>query len=193
MTGDTRIKTITLLLFIGWQLYWNITAKKAEKAKPKTKQPTFYVTLRTYSNHILGIILLLQLLGFKFFSFPHSPSLQILGFIIVVCGITISVLARITLNANWTHAFEYQIKKNHELVTTGLYGYIRHPIYTGLIMAYTGAEIVMGSYLFIFFFLLLFWIFNRNAIKEETLLKEHFGQRYEFYLKNTSRFLPHIY
>ncbi|MBI5452967.1 isoprenylcysteine carboxylmethyltransferase family protein [Candidatus Gottesmanbacteria bacterium] len=105
----------------------------------------------------------------------------------------ISVSARRVLGTNWAHAAEYQIKKDHELVTSGIYKYIRNPIYTGLVIAITGAELVAKSYLFIFFALFGFWVAYIQAKREEKILQEHFGKEYSDYMKKSKTLIPFIF
>jgi len=113
--------------------------------------------------------------------------------VLVVIGISATMLARRSLGTNWAHAAEYQIRKNHILVRSGVYNYIRHPLYAGMFLAIVGAEIVAGSYLFIpAFFLEILWGWNQ-AKKEEKILIGQFGDEYIRYMSETKMFLPFVW
>jgi protein-S-isoprenylcysteine O-methyltransferase Ste14 len=94
---------------------------------------------------------------------------------------------------NWAHGGEYQVKNNQELVTIGIYRYIRHPIYLGVMLAYGGGQIVAGSYLSMVFLVLFTYSSIVQAKKEEKLLLQHFGQEYEDYMRKTKMLIPFVY
>jgi protein-S-isoprenylcysteine O-methyltransferase Ste14 len=181
---------LTLLLFIVWKVYWWVTEKQAEQEKPADKQINHKL-----ERDVLGvgmIIVVLQLLGFELLPFDF-PYVSLGGFVLVVIGIVISINARRVLGANWAHAADYQIKKDHTLITKGVYGFIRHPIYTGLLFASVGAELVVESYLFLFVLLfMVFWSYSRGK-REEKILEAHFGKAYADYKKRTKMLIPFLF
>lgn len=142
---------------------------------------------------ILGYFMLAQLLGWNLFQFQQNIAVQSIGFFLASVGVIISMRARKTLGANWTQSSEYQIKKEQELVTSGVYRYIRHPIYLGIFLSFVGAELIAHSYLAIFFAFLLFFTSYRQGKKEESILKIHLGKEYEDYMKETKMFFPYIF
>ncbi|WP_176397853.1 methyltransferase family protein [Bacillus cereus] len=87
-----------------------------------------------------------------------------------------------------------QVNEKPKLITQGPFGLIRHPCYTGFIIALWGASITMLNYLFIIFLivfsLLLFLI--QIKIEEKQLIK-YFGKEYEEYIKSTKKMFPFIY
>lgn len=106
---------------------------------------------------LFGILFIAQTIpGLTLFPLPESPFVMRLGFVFVLLGLGLAVTARHQLATNWANAWEYQIKEKHELVTHGVYSVIRHPIYTGIVVAVIGAELVAQSYL-LFLFFSFFW------------------------------------
>lgn len=190
---NLTIRAISMVLFLLWQAYWKVTSKEAEKIKPKTK-PVSIKSFFEKTCHIAGwIFLFTQLCGFTLFPFLSNYVVQITGLLLQVSGIAIAVKARITLSSNWTQAYDYQIKKDHELVTSGIYKYIRHPIYTGLTLAVTGGLVIAQTYLFIpLFIALLFWSYSRG-IREEQILTKAFGDKYKRYIKQTKMLIPFVF
>lgn len=167
------LQIVTLFLFFAWRCYWSITEIIADREKPKTiAQPAFFSKKRILRNIVLwtvGFLVVLPLVGVKILPMEQNASVQFFGFFLVVLGIGTLVMARRELGTNWANAYEYQIKHKQVLVTSGIYAYIRNPIYTGLVLATVGAELVAGSYLFV--------LFLPGAI-EAKIIKAIIGRRY---------------
>jgi protein-S-isoprenylcysteine O-methyltransferase Ste14 len=148
--------------------------------------------MKDYILYILWALLGMQLLGLSLFPFPYGMVAQCVGFVMAFTGVVISVMGRRELGLNWAHGGEYQVKNNQELVTIGIYRYIRHPIYLGVMLAYVGGQIVAGSYLSILFLILFVYSSVVQAKKEEKLLLHYFGKQYEDYMQNTKMLIPYI-
>jgi protein-S-isoprenylcysteine O-methyltransferase Ste14 len=82
------------------------------------------------------------------------------------------------------------IQVHHELVTAGPYAYVRHPLYTGLIVALAGTALVSGEYGALLGWVLLTSVFRMKARREERLLEGEFGSGYAAYCRRTGRLLP---
>jgi protein-S-isoprenylcysteine O-methyltransferase Ste14 len=195
ITVDALLRIITLGLGLYWWFYWRITKISADREKPK-KIGEILDKSQSMRRRLLSIgnfILFMQLLGLLLFPLPWQNIIpQGIGFLLVTSGVGIAISARKTLGANWAHAYEYQIKKNQELVTTGIYAYIRHPIYTGLCLAFIGGELVAQSSLAVVG-VFLFIVWYRQARREEELLVVYFGNSYKAYMKHTKMFIPYIW
>ena len=144
------LRLATLVLLVIWQAYWFLTAKKAMLNKPKIV--TSKKTVESIMIRLMGVYVVVNLVGFVLIPF-NNLLIQIIGFILVTLGFSQAIAARKKLADNWTEAYEYQIKKNHELITKGIYKYVRHPIYGALLIMPTGALIMSGSYTFIVCFI----------------------------------------
>ncbi len=151
---DTYLKLATLTLHAVRFGYWVITKIKADKEKPKTQKLSFGKLLKRAIPLGVGVLIAVQLLGVTLLPFQNNLFIQTIGFVVVVIGIGIAMIARYTLGTNWAHAAEFQIRQNHTLITQGIYQYIRHPIYIGMFLSTVGAELVAGSFLFIPFCIL---------------------------------------
>jgi protein-S-isoprenylcysteine O-methyltransferase Ste14 len=189
---DICLRVLTIFFFGLQGAYWWITERKANRAKPKIHPRTTRGVIELWIYRCMCGLLAIQLIGVKILAFPHNNIIQILGFMLVVVGILISVAARHEIGLSWTHAVEYQIKKNHELITTGIYQYIRHPIYLGILLSFVGGELVSESYLAIFFFFVLLFIAYKIGKREETILLNHFGKQYAVYMSKTKMIIPYF-
>lgn len=190
MTINFILRLVTLVLLIAWCIYWLSTKKAAEIKKPKTE-----ITKRSIESIMIiysGAYIIINLIGFVLLPF-NNLFVQTSGFVLVVLGFIQAMMARKTLSDNWTESYEYQIKKNHELITKGIYQYVRHPIYGGLILMPTGALLVSGSFTFIAGLIIILFAAEIFAKREEKLLTKHFGKKYVEYMKTTKKFIPFIY
>ena len=190
MTINFVLRILTLTLLIIWRIYWFLHTKEAAINKPKTDSKSRII--EPIMMNLGSIYIFVSLIGFPVFYFVNLLS-QIIGFVLVILGFTQAIIARKTLNDNWTESFEYQIKKNHELITNGIYGYIRHPIYGVLLLVVPGALLVSGSYTFILGLIIILFAAEILSRREEKLLTEHFGKKYTEYKKTTKKFIPFIY
>jgi protein-S-isoprenylcysteine O-methyltransferase Ste14 len=78
------------------------------------------------------------------------------------------------------------------LVTNGIYGYIRHPIYTGVLLMALGTLIFSQTLLMLLFFLFMLIFFIFKLTQEEKLLTKHFSKEYPEYKKHTKALIPFI-
>ncbi len=193
--ADLILRLSALGIFAWWTIYWLVTEKTADQEKPKTRKLSYFhkAKVRKLVLRCAEIVLILQLLGLPLFEIPNvSMLIQLIGLFFVVIGAGVSISARKTLGNNWAHAFEYQIKQKQELVTSGVYAHIRHPIYTGLVLAFIGGELVAKSFLVILGLFLVLGA-RHQARLEEKLLLRHFGDSYKKYMQHTKMFIPFLW
>jgi protein-S-isoprenylcysteine O-methyltransferase Ste14 len=85
------------------------------------------------------------------------------------------------------------IVEGHQLITDGLYGVVRHPLYLGRILLHTGSVLILSSlYGFLLTAIGLMFFLVRIRIEEEMLLQA-FGDEYRDYQKTTKKLIPYIY
>lgn len=120
----------------------------------------------------------------------HTDSVGIFGLILSLIGGIIACWARYQLGKNWS--LSVQQKEKHELIRTGLYKKVRHPIYSGLLLLFTGTAIIVGDYRSIVATVIVFLSFWFKLKKEERLLFETFGEKYKLYKKETHAIIPYI-
>jgi protein-S-isoprenylcysteine O-methyltransferase Ste14 len=85
------------------------------------------------------------------------------------------------------------IQPNHQLETDGLYRYIRHPSYTGLLISMIGFVLVFRSIIGLVLNIFLFLLLLSRMNDEEKFLEQHFGSEYRTYCQRTRRLIPFIY
>ena len=115
--------------------------------------------------------------------------LQLAGLFLSVVGIIISLAAVLTLNKNLS-PFPTP-KQGAELIQSGIYKYIRHPIYSGILFFTFGFSMYSENTLRLLIFFTLLILFRFKAAYEEKLLQDKFPN-YATYKKTTGMFLPGI-
>ena len=121
---------------------------------------------------------------------PHVEALAWTGVVLCVAGFVFCIWARFTLGRNWSGVVT--LKGGHELITSGPYALVRHPIYTGLLTMFVATVIVLGHVAGIIampFVFASFWIKLRY---EEKLMLKQFPEQYAAYQKRVKRIIPFI-
>lgn len=118
-----------------------------------------------------------------------SPALAGGGLALVALGIAFAIWARVHIGRNW--GTPMSLKQDPELVTSGPYAYVRHPIYTGVILAMLGSALV--SIWWIPACLLFFVYFVWSAKTEEKIMLEQFPARYAEYMQRTKMLIPFVW
>ncbi|MCP9266961.1 isoprenylcysteine carboxylmethyltransferase family protein [Xenorhabdus sp. XENO-1] len=182
------ISTIPMVLYFFWLLSESYVFKRdANHVSGKVDNSTVVVYGYGRVSHVFVTAIV-----FLFFTFRKSPDIQhlILGAALLIFGILIRKIAITTLGKHYSHLID--IKNDHQIVQSGIYKYIRHPAYTGMIIASLGLSIAYSStssFLFLFLVLVPSIMFRINF--EEKALKEING--YKEYALKVKKFIPFIY
>ena len=175
----------TLILF--W-LVSGINAKKSSFREPFYKQFVFYW---------LPLILAVYLLGpderfgnslIKGTFIAHNNVAGFTGIAISFSGLLTAVWARYLLGRNWS--VSVQQKENHELIQTGAYKLVRHPIYTGLLLMFLGNAFIVSRWRGLLAVVIVLISFLFKLKKEEDWLTEIFGSKYIEYMQKTKSLIP---
>ncbi|HEX4665187.1 MAG TPA: isoprenylcysteine carboxylmethyltransferase family protein [Chthoniobacterales bacterium] len=122
----------------------------------------------------------------------HPRTFYIIGLILFIVGLGIRWTAIIQLGRFFT--INVAIAEDHELITAGLYGYVRHPSYTGTLLIFLGFGLCMlNIFSLAALFLPISTAFLWRMHVEEEALYQAFGRAYEAYAARTSRILPLIW
>ncbi|MEA3089703.1 MAG: hypothetical protein QOJ04_1045 [Caballeronia sp.] len=116
---------------------------------------------------------------------------QWLGLAVVVAGLLFSVWGRRHLGSNWS--VSVTLKDGHELVRSGPYALVRHPIYSGCLLAIAGSALVCGEPRGIIGFALIFASLAYKVRVEERWLSDYFGDPYRTYRREVRALVPWLY
>jgi protein-S-isoprenylcysteine O-methyltransferase Ste14 len=119
-----------------------------------------------------------------------SIPLRAAGGILYTFGLVVAVLGRLHLGNNWSDIEVNRIQDKHQTVTTGIYAYLRHPIYVGDLLLLTGLELALNSWL-VLGVLALTPIVLMKAVKEEKVLAANLTG-YDDYARRVKRFIPYV-
>jgi len=122
--------------------------------------------------------------------FPETPAVQITGAIITFAGLAFTAWARTVLGRNWSAVVT--IRQDHHLIRTGPYRWVRHPIYSGLLLAMLGTAISVGLLRGLAGTLIGLAAFRMKASLEEAFLTEQFGPEYIEYKKKVKALIPSV-
>ncbi|WP_108801972.1 isoprenylcysteine carboxylmethyltransferase family protein [Aquimarina sp. Aq107] len=136
------------------------------------------------------VLFLVYIIDLKIVSVSWLPFLDKTGLFILIMGILIVLVSLVQLNKNLS-PFPTP-KLNSKLIKTGLYKFMRHPIYTGILGIAFGYGFYIGSIFKLMITTFIFVLFYFKSKYEEKKLLGFFSE-YEAYKKTTSRFLPKFF
>jgi protein-S-isoprenylcysteine O-methyltransferase Ste14 len=176
-------------LWLLFALYWLVSSFGR---KPATRRQS---VLGMFVYRLFGVAGFLLLyasdprLGALLHRFvPSYGWLSPLGVLLTAAGLAFAIWARVHIGAQWSA--DVEIREDHKLIATGPYARIRHPIYTGILLAMLGTALIVGEYrglLGVLVCAIGFWIKGRM---EERLLEQEFGAEYAAYRRRTGFYLP---
>ncbi|HLJ59746.1 MAG TPA: isoprenylcysteine carboxylmethyltransferase family protein [bacterium] len=128
---------------------------------------------------------------FHFLNFaPVAPALGWIGVVLCAAGMIVLVRARQHLGRNWSQTVS--VKRGHELVTSGPYRYVRHPMYGGGLVACIGSAIVGGG-AWVFLLVILGTLFLWRITAEDKLMTQQFPNDYPDYRRRTKALIPFVW
>jgi protein-S-isoprenylcysteine O-methyltransferase Ste14 len=184
------MRLLLLAMWMGWLVYWVIAARgaKATQWREPVSGQWLHSTLA-----LLGTIVLVvprptrAILGAPFL--PPSLIGAWLGITLTALGLGIAIAARITLAANWSARVE--IKEDHALIRSGPYRYVRHPIYSGILLALLGSAIALDRWRALLGFVLIFVALLVKSRHEENRLRQVLPE-YGAYASETAALIPFL-
>ncbi len=115
----------------------------------------------------------------------------VVGLVLIGIGAPVVLVAVGTLRGSYSSTLV--IREEHRLVRHGIYGLVRHPVYTGTILVLMGLPLCLSSLYGTAVMLLIVPLFLNRIRREERLLTEEFGAKYEAYVQATKKLVPFIY
>ncbi len=191
MTGPHDHIGIIPALWLAWVAYWLVAARSVKPTR--WREPA-----GSQACHVIPLLLCAGLLGLPR-AFPPTlttrfaspgPLLSRIGTLCVGSGLGLAVWARRHLGRNWSGIIT--LKDDHALVRTGPYRTVRHPIYTGLLLALIGTALAIGEWrgMLAVAFALLAFLWKIHA--EEAQMQRIFPE-YEAYRRQSAALIPLLY
>lgn len=133
-----------------------------------------------------------RLLVADYLPFWDNMLVSFLGISILTIGGLVTVTGRAQLSKYGSGVL--RIEEDHILITTGILGHIRHPVYAGGLLGVVGIYLAFRSIIMLIMVSILYFVVIRHRLLfEEQLLIREFGEEYENYMERTKRLIPFLY
>ena len=172
-------------------LYWGLAALRVRRSK-RSESP---LSRLRYSVWIVATFLLFSIrprwgpLSWRFL--PTGLAVFFAGVGLTILGLSFAIWARYHLGSYWSGAVT--IKQDHRLIRTGPYAVVRHPIYTGILLAMLGTAVAIGELRGLLAVGLAFAGYFIKSRMEEKWLIQEFGTGYEQYRREVKALIPFVY
>jgi protein-S-isoprenylcysteine O-methyltransferase Ste14 len=191
MTMQYVYEHLFYALWITWGLYWIASARGL-------KSPVRRESTLSRWAHYGPLILAGWLLSdggriwwpLRVPFIARTEALFWIAAAMTAAGLAFAIWARRHLGRNWSGSVT--IKADHELITTGPYRITRHPIYTGLLLAFAGTGLIVAEVRGIVAFAIAFAALWRKLRLEERFMREQFGPAYADYARRVAALVPFL-
>lgn len=195
MTIHTLAGIVIIVSWVVFLLYWLISsfsAKRSVSRRAALRSPS--IALRVILYLFVAILIYENVTsaapaGAYEAYFAAHPVFELLGTVLTVIGIAFAIWARVYLGRNW--GMPMTLRAEPELITSGPYRYVRHPIYTGALLALLGSTVVSGTW-WALIFISSGAYFIVSALQEERDLVEKFPDTYPAYKTRTKMLIPFV-
>jgi len=176
-------------MWLCWVVYWWLASRRV---KPTERHEPVGSRLLHVLPLLFAVWLLLgerapgSLLNERLF--PWAPWEFWVAAFITAVGLLFTVWARVHLGRNWSGTVT--IKRDHELIATGPYALVRHPIYTGLLVAFVGSALARGEWRGVLAVIVVWAALWRKLRLEERWMVERFGEQYIAYRRRVPALVP---
>jgi protein-S-isoprenylcysteine O-methyltransferase Ste14 len=177
--------TLRLALGIAWAVFWIgwlLAAANANSSLPLRGRG------RLGGLSVVAVVIMLRVLG-RNGPVVQSPVLGGVGAGLFVCGIALAIWARLHLGRNWGMPMSQRAEP--ELVTSGPYRLVRHPIYSGLILALLGTALASNLFGLIVAALALAFFYYAATVEEDNMVAT-FPEAYPAYQAHSKKLIPFV-
>ena len=178
-------------MWLSWAVYWWVSSRNV---KLTVRRESLLSRLSHIGPLALAALLLsipnlpAPVLAERFF--PRTAWAFLVAVGVTAAGLLFTVWARRYLGANWSGTVT--IKEGHELIAGGPYALVRHPIYTGLLLALLGSAMAVGEWRALLAVGLAFVALWRKLRLEERWMHERFGSAYLAYCRRVPALIPYV-
>lgn len=181
-----QIELIPWYLFVIVWVVAGLWVKTTKTAEPLSSRLTYGSLMAAGFYLLFSHRASVGLLGTRFISDAHW--VLIAAIVLTFAGVILAIWARLILGENWSARVTRKV--DHELIRSGPYAFVRHPIYTGLLLATIGTAIFVGEYRGLVAVPLVLLSESIKARREERFMIEEFGQTYQDYREQTWFIVP---
>jgi len=185
----TLARTLVPALWLCWIAYWAIAARGVKRtARRESLRSRLSHQLPLLGGAVLMAVPVGGVLDARFV--PATPLWQWLAVALLALGLGFTVYARIWLAGNWSS--EVTLKQGHELIRNGPYALVRHPIYSGLLLALFASALAVGRWRALAGLALFVAALLRKLTIEERFMADRFGAAYARYREDVAALVPFL-
>ena len=192
MTAAAAERYLIPALWLAWAGYWGLASfgvKPASRSEPALSRFLHIAPLALAAFLLWGRRPPIPWLDARFLA-ANEPAVAIAAVALVGAGLLFAVWARRHLGRNWSGIVT--IKEGHELMTSGPYALVRHPIYSGLLLALAGSALARGEWSGVLAVLVAGLALWRKLRIEERWMRERFGEQYRSYSARVAAVVPFL-
>jgi protein-S-isoprenylcysteine O-methyltransferase Ste14 len=179
------VELVFAVVWVAFWVYWLIAASSMKRGRiPWSREIGIRVVL------LLLVVLLVRANVFRHHTFTTDPLRAGIGIVLLVLGLGFAVWARLHIGRNWGTPMTQ--KNDPELVTSGPYHFVRHPIYSGILLAGIGTAVAL-SWLWLIVVVLIGAYFIYAATVEERFMTEQFPEAYPAYRRSSKMLVPFVF
>jgi protein-S-isoprenylcysteine O-methyltransferase Ste14 len=180
---------VSVGLWFVFSIYWSIAAK--DRAPSRSSESVLSRQAHVIAVNLALLLLILPVPGLTQRFLPDTLALKVAGLATQAASVVLAVWARRHLGSNWSG--EVRIASGHQLVRSGPYRYVRHPIYSALVGMYIGTAIVSGQIHALVALAITLLAYRRKIRLEERALSDAFPTDHERYRSETWAWIPGVY
>jgi protein-S-isoprenylcysteine O-methyltransferase Ste14 len=182
------VHAVKLVFAVAWAafwIYWLVAAFSMKRGRPAWSRE-----LRVRAVIAVLTIVLIRVGAFRHHGLNSNPWRAGIGLVLFAAGLGFAIWARVHIGRNWGTPMSQ--KDEPELVTSGPYRLVRHPIYSGILLAGVGTAVAL-SWSWLIAVALAGSYFSYSAIVEERNLTAQFPDSYPAYKESTTMLVPFIF
>jgi len=193
--GVKNVLTLWRIAMIPWYAfaaYWAISWLRVKRTKTAESLSSRLAT-------ILPMVLAFELLfskslrvgplGLRFL--PADDWIVWSGIAVTSVGVAVAIWARYSIGQYWSA--RVTLKEGHRVIRSGPYAFVRHPIYTGMLVAAVGTALVIGEWRGVLAVAVMWAAHTHKALREEKLLTTELGEEYASYRRSTGFLFPRLW
>lgn len=189
--ASINLWNVEVIPWYAFAIFWVVSALRVKSTKAKEPLASrAYTVLLTAAAALLLFYDKLKLGALDWRFVAPTRWIELTGITLTYAGIALCIWARWHLGSNWSA--RVTLKVDHELICSGPYSRLRHPIYSGLLLAVTGTAIVIAEWRGLLAVLIVGVMHSLKAKREEALMLATFGARYQNYRQQTGFLFPRL-
>ena len=180
------------------RIYFNLRLKRSGERFMPDEQAIRHEGVGLFASRVILFFTLIAILLLYAIQHPWMKSLDFflpawlrwLGFIIGLLSIALMIWIELELGRQFSP--QLQLRQEHQLITSGPYSRVRHPLYTALDAFGLSLALVSANGFFVLFFILSLLGLTLRVPKEERMMLDQFGDQYRTYMQHTGRYFPKV-